>query len=80
MIKTTFQKNAFQKNRIIQSLLGAIAIANLGTIAQPAQGHDTEVNPNTCAFEIEISAGTLEGNRFYGTFTFDPHQLTGEGE
>ncbi|MGD1850212.1 MAG: hypothetical protein ACFCBU_06265, partial [Cyanophyceae cyanobacterium] len=69
-----------QTNRKLAGLVGALAAATLGSIApQPVQGHEEAQNP-TCAFEIEISAGSLEGNRFSGSFSFDHDQLTGEGE
>lgn len=76
------KKNTFQTNKLVQGLLGAIATISLGAIAiQPARAHgEDHQNPNVCEFEIEISAGTLAGNRFSGSFSFDRSQLTGEGE
>ena len=35
---------------------------------------------NTCAFTVDISAGSLEGQEFYGEFSFDKDDLTGQGQ
>ena len=65
-------------------LAGAIATLSLGGFlpqaAQAGDGHDHDHTPKICKFSINISAGTLEGNRFYGSFSFDRDRLTGEGE
>ncbi|MGD1936505.1 MAG: hypothetical protein ACFCA4_02965 [Cyanophyceae cyanobacterium] len=90
--KNALQKNALQK--IIQSLLGAIATASVLTI-QPVHSDPPPITDSpiteeplfddpdyvkACEFAVDISAGVLAGNRFYGTFSFGDASLTGQGQ
>ena len=68
---------------MLTPLLTVIAPLVLGNLAIPVQAEPVQTPDstlNTCQFSIKITAGTLEGNEFYGSFSFDKDKFTGEGE